>query len=114
MSMSIFFPVLVLEKDSGDVMRFNSAAEMQKQLERIDIENEEYLAWDSSGRRISMTVEEPLWLKLESWKQKPDAAGLFNALQRFARLRGVTLETTDQDTSPISLYEKVVGQKPTL
>jgi hypothetical protein len=44
---SVAFPLFVLERDSGDVMRFNSVAEMQKQLERIDVENAEYLAWES-------------------------------------------------------------------
>jgi hypothetical protein len=91
---SIAFPVLVLERDSGDVMRFESVAEMQKQLERIDVENDEYLAWESSGRPISMAVEEPLWLKLESTTTQPDTARLFSALKRFAESRGVKVDAT--------------------
>src|SRR5579859_7369218 len=110
--MSVAFPVLLLEKDSGDLMRFNSVAEMQKQLERIDVENEEYLAWESSGRPITMMVEEPLWLKLESKAEEPDTAGLFSALQRFAESRGVKFQTGDQNTTPLALYEKIVAQNP--
>jgi hypothetical protein len=109
---SIAFPVLVLERDSGDVMRFESVAEMQKQLERIDVENEEYLAWESSGRPISMAVEEPLWLKLESTTTQPDTAGLFSALKRFAESRGVKVDAGDQNTSPLALYEKIIAQSP--
>jgi hypothetical protein len=110
--MSVAFPVLVLERDSGDVMRFDSASEMQKQLERIDVENEEYLAWESSGRPISMAVEEPVWLKLESKAAQPDIAGLFSALQGFAESRGVKLQAGDQNTSPLALYEEITAQTP--
>ena len=110
--MIVAFPVSVLERDSRDVMRFNSVAEMQKQLERIDVENEEYLAWESSGHPIRMSVEEPLWLKLESATTEPDTAGLFSALKRFAEARGVKVDAGDQNTLPLALYEKIVAQSP--
>ena len=110
--MSVAFPVLVLERDSGDVMRFDSVAEMQKQLERIDVENEEYLAWESSGRPIRMAVEEPLWLKLESKAAEADTVGLFSTLRKFAESRRVKLEAGDQNTPPLALYEKIIGQSP--
>ena len=108
--MNVAFPVLVLERDSGDVMCFNSVAEMQKQLERIDVENAEYLAWESSGRPIQMAVQEPLWLKLECSAQEPDTAGLFSALKKFAESRGVKVDAVDQNTSPLALYEKIIAQ----
>jgi hypothetical protein len=110
--MSVTFPVIVLEQDSGNFMRFISLAEMHKQLERIDVENEEYLAWESSGRPITMTVEEPLWLKLEARTEEPDTARLFSALQRFAESRGVSLQAADRSTSPLALYEKIIAQNP--
>lgn len=108
--MSVSFPVLVLERDSGSVMRFNSVADMQKQLERIDVENDEYLAWESTGRPIRMTVEEPLWLRLESKAEQPDIAGLFDAVRKFAESRGLKVDAGDQRTSPLALYEKIVAQ----
>jgi len=110
--MSVAFPVLVLERDSGDIMRFDSVADMQKQMERIDVENTEYLAWESSGRPISMMVEEPLWLKIESKANEPDTAGLFSALQRFAESRGVKVEAGECNTPPLGLYEKIIAQSP--
>jgi hypothetical protein len=110
--MSIAFPMLVLVKDSGELLRFDSIAEMQHHLERIDVENDEYLAWESSGRPIHMTVLEPLWLKLESKAEEPDTAGLFSALQRFAESRRVKLEAGDQNTPPLALYERIVAQNP--
>ena len=110
--MNVTFPVLVLERDSGDVMRFNSVAEMQKQLERIDVENAEYLAWESNGRPIQMAVQEPLWLKLECNAPEPDTGGLFNVLKKFAESRGVKVDAGDQNTSPLALYEKIIAQSP--
>lgn len=110
--MSVAFPLLVLEKDSGDMMRFDSVGEMQKYMERIDVENEEYRAWDSVSRPIRMTVEEPLWLKLEANTAEPDSAGVFSALERFAESQGVRLEAGDHSTPPIVLYEKIVTEAP--
>lgn len=110
--MSVAFPVLVLERDSGDVMRFNSVAEMQKQLERIDVENAEYLAWESGGRPIRMAVQEPLWLKLECSAPEPDTTGLFSALKKFAESRGVKVDAGDQNTSSLAFYEKIIAQSP--
>jgi hypothetical protein len=110
--MGVSFPLFVVEKDSGDVMRFDSLAEIQKHLERTDVENEEYLAWESSGRPIRMTVQEPAWLKLESKADLPDRAGLFQALQQFAGLRGIDLRASDYSTAPLVLYEKIIAQNP--
>ena len=110
--MSAVFPVLVFERDSGDLMRFNSVLEMQKQLERIDVENNEYLAWESGGRPIAMVVEEPLWLRLEPKSEEPDMAGLWGALQSFAESRGVKLKGDHQNMSPLALYDQIIAQKP--
>jgi hypothetical protein len=110
--MRIVFPVLVLERDSGDVMRFNSVAEMQKQLERIDVENAEYLAWESGGCPIRISAQESLWLNLECDATGADTAGLFNALKKFAGSRGVQVDTGDQNTPPLALYERIIAQSP--
>jgi len=43
------FPVFVKSKDSGDVNSYNSVKEMLRALEQIDVENDEYQAWDATG-----------------------------------------------------------------
>jgi hypothetical protein len=58
--MSIAFPVFVREKDSGDIDRFDSIPQMQRQIERIDVENGEYDAWDSAGVPIRLQIQEPV------------------------------------------------------
>jgi hypothetical protein len=110
--MSVSFPVLVLERDSGYLLRFDSLVEMKKHLERIDVENGEYLAWEPSGCQISMTVEEPLWLKLELASAEPDSAALLDTLRRFAESNGVPFDARDLTTSPTTLYQKIVDKMP--
>jgi hypothetical protein len=50
------FPIFVMTKDSGDVIRFSTLQMVRSELEQIDIENEEYLVWDSAGRPLRFTV----------------------------------------------------------
>lgn len=54
--MNAAFPVLVLAKDEGDIARYNSIEELQRHLEPIDIENEEYAVWDSTGQPLRVQV----------------------------------------------------------
>jgi hypothetical protein len=110
--MTVAFPVLVLEKDSGDIIRFDSLKEMQNYLERIDVENGEYLAWQTSGSPVKMTVQEPVWLKLEHSTDDTDTPELFGVLQRFGEARGVKVDVGDRNTAQLDLYEKIIAQSP--
>lgn len=60
------FPVYVLMKDCGDVMKFSSREAMQQDLEPTDIENGEYAAWDRNGSVLTLSVSKPksVWLKI--------------------------------------------------
>ena len=112
--MSIDFPVFVLAKDSGEILRYNSLVEMLHDMERIDVENEEYLAWDANERPIRMTVGRlpGLWLELDA-ASKPDRAGLLSALRYFAERRGIQLGVEEHDASPALLYEKIMAREET-
>ena len=59
------FPIKIREKDSGKICEYASIEKLQGQLERIDIENEEYEAWDAEGKPVIMSVQKPVWLRLE-------------------------------------------------
>ncbi len=63
----VMFPVYVLAKDCGDVMEFESLQRMQSYLEAIDVENDEYKAWDAKGRFLKLVIGESRsrWLHLE-------------------------------------------------
>lgn len=64
--MTPMFPIKVREKDSGKIREYPSVEKMERQLEAIDIENEEYEAWDAAGRPVIMSVQKPHWLRLEA------------------------------------------------
>jgi len=59
------FPLRVRAKDSGEVFHFASVYDIQYQFEKIDIENEEYEAWDSDGKLVEMRVQKPVWISVE-------------------------------------------------
>lgn len=49
-------PPIIID-EHGDLEFFRSAADAERYLEPIDVENEEYAAYDSVGRRLTLTVE---------------------------------------------------------
>jgi hypothetical protein len=59
------FPLTLREKDSGRVFQCASIHDVQYHCEKTDIENKEYEARDSEGRRVNMSVQKPVWIKLE-------------------------------------------------
>jgi hypothetical protein len=66
MNENVTFPVYVLAKDCGEVTEYSSRDAMQSYLEAIDVENEEYEAWDFEGRVVKLIVADhkPEWLNL--------------------------------------------------
>lgn len=83
------FPVFVCAKDSGEIASFRSVHELQAHVEAIDIENDEYDAWDLSGRRVDLTVQEPVWLRLEVRSTVSAVDELRDSLRRFGETVGV-------------------------
>ena len=63
----IAFPVYVVCKDCKDIDAFASYQVMRGYLEAIDVENEEYEAFDANGFRLVLGVGKPkeTWLKIE-------------------------------------------------
>ncbi|HTC92832.1 MAG TPA: hypothetical protein VK699_05215 [Terriglobales bacterium] len=53
--MEIQFPIYVLMKDCEEVRCYRSLPELNW-MEAIDVENEEYQAWDASGRVLQLTA----------------------------------------------------------
>src|SRR5947207_84501 len=87
----ISLPLFVRAKDSGEVYKFGSMYEMQHALEKIDVENQEYEAWDRHGTPVELIVEEPIWLKVVPASEKKDDRLLRDALFQFAQAVGVQL-----------------------
>jgi hypothetical protein len=59
-------PLIVLLRDCGELRLFDSIREMQDALEAIDVENDEYKAWDSTATPLQLSVRDSSdWLCLE-------------------------------------------------
>lgn len=105
--MNIEFPVFIYAKDSGEIRRFESLYDLQYQLEEIDVENSEYLAWDKNGKAFSLAVQKPVWLKLEPCAASQQA-DLKSCLQKYATTLGVTVQLKETSASEFSrAYERV-------
>jgi hypothetical protein len=99
--MNIDFPLFICAKDTGEVERFDSVCELQSELEEIDVENAEYLAWDKHGSPVSLSVQKPVWLKLEL-QPTLDQPKLKTCLQKYAARVGVDIalnEPSEQEFS---------------
>jgi len=53
---TISFPVYVLSKDCDEITAFPSFEKMQGFMEAIDVEGNEYEAWDADGRLLQLRV----------------------------------------------------------
>jgi hypothetical protein len=96
-------PVFVRARDCGEVRRYDSLIDMQWHLEQIDVENEEYDAWDAKGNTLILSVQNTktpsrlfradrpaTWLRLQlSEVSQPQLA---KAIADFARGNNVALD----------------------
>jgi hypothetical protein len=90
--MRIEFPVFVRAKDSGEIAAFNSIQDIQTHVERVDIENEEYEAWDNDGLPVQIELQDPpLWIKLCASAEDREPDQLRRVLRDFANSVGVQL-----------------------
>jgi len=67
------YPVLVLEKDDGSVYECYSYRDLLGRIERIDIENAVYTAWDRERCLLKLAVQSGRdWLQVELTSQRLD------------------------------------------
>ena len=94
---------------STDVRSFSSVEAMESYLEPIDVEDDEYLAWDSGGVALRLNVEAARggrhWLGLVPTGVK-DLEGLCEAISRHALKLGIILDAHPQ-CSPAELLKQV-------
>lgn len=57
MSMGVQFPLFVFERDNNSMCLVENPQSILHRLEAIDIENDEYLFWDSTGAGVNISVE---------------------------------------------------------
>ncbi len=105
--MNIEFPVFVCTKDSGEIQMFESLYDLQYHLEEIDVENAEYLVWDKCGKPVSLAVQKPVWINLESTidLQQLD---LKSCLEKYADKLGIAIKLKEESAPEFSqAYEQI-------
>jgi len=104
--MQTSFPIFVREKDCGEIWQFDSVHEFQTKFEKIDIENEEFEAWDKDGVPLEVKLQEPVWIRLEPLTGSHSPDQLRHALLAFARSVGIDLP----DQLPASAFAMTLDQ----
>jgi hypothetical protein len=90
-------PILVRLKDCGEVRRYNSVRDMQNHFEQVDVENDEYEAWDALATPLQLSVQRRAeWLLVEP-KGTHAPRQLQDAIREFARLEAVPVESLALD-----------------
>ena len=104
------FPVFVLSRDSGEMRRYQDIRDMERQLERIDVENHEYVVWDRRACLVSMKIEKgPGWLALSAGGQA--MSEFQEALRRFADLNGIRLDREGMSTASAEVMFENVAKR---
>ena len=57
MSGRVQFPLFAFEKDDSSMFRVETLDKILHHFEPIDIENDEYLFWDASGKSVRVSVK---------------------------------------------------------
>ena len=56
--MGVKFPIIIYERDDQSLFVIKDISSLQTTIEVIDVENNEYLAWDSRGVSVGFTIED--------------------------------------------------------
>lgn len=110
-------PPLILNESgkidrAGDVGFYRSIVEVLAQIEAIDVENQEYHAFDSEGRLLALSVDENDVILIEEAEAEPSHQQMLRKIliEHFGHL-GV-LEEWCQAASLSELVEKGINEYP--
>ncbi len=81
------YPIYVRSVDDGDIQRYKDVFEMQSHLEKIDVENHEFQAWDYNGQPLQLSVQHPVWINVQP-NPALDQCSLTSAIAKFAEQSG--------------------------
>lgn len=90
---AISYPVIIQAKDSGEVSIYQTFEELECAVEKIDIANVEYKAWDTYGHALVLGVQRPSWLRIGL--SGSDESGLRAAIRDLASSLCIPAERVD-------------------
>src|SRR6266436_5007359 len=104
--MNVEFPLFVFEKDDRSMLLIERPDRLLYHLETIDIENGEYLFWDSTGAGVSVSVARGAIDQIALCDQ---AMALPQAFDAYARANGLQMSLGQ---SPLDIWRSLQSQLP--
>jgi hypothetical protein len=104
--MDVQFPLFVFEKDDHSMYLVETPERVLYHLEAIDIENGEYLFWDSSGAGVCVSVTGDV---LDPIRLCDPVLTLSEALGAYARTHKLQLPL---EQSPLATWRSLQSQLP--
>jgi len=105
-AVDVKFPLFVFEKDDCSMFLVESRERFLCYLEAIDIENSEYLFWDSTGAGVCVSVARGATDQIELCDQ---ATTLPQAFDAYARAYGLQMSLGQ---SPLDIWRSLQSQLP--
>jgi hypothetical protein len=97
------FPLFVFEKDDGSMRLIETPQRLLYHLEAIDIENNEYVFWDS-GMRVTAKNGE-----IDRIARCDQSMSLSDALKTYIRSHGLDVSL---EGPPIDIWKRIQSQIP--
>src|SRR6267142_919257 len=104
--MNVEFPLFVFEKDDLSMLLIEGPDRLLYHLETVDIENDEYLFWDSTGAGVCVSVARDAIDQIELCDQ---ATTLPQAFDAYARAYGLQMSLGQ---SPLDIWRSLQSQLP--
>jgi general secretion pathway protein G len=107
LSRDVSFPIFLRSRDDTHVSRFDSLEGLRRSLEAIDVENEEFEAWDDRGFRVRLLLLDSREIGAESSGDRPAIQEALRAFTEFASAEAVTPTLPPMGESLLPIYEVV-------
>jgi hypothetical protein len=104
--MNVEFPLFVFEKDDRSMLLIERPDRLLNHLETIDIENDEYLFWDSTGAGVRVSVARDAIGQITRCDQSMSLSDAFEAYVQSLGL-GVSV-----DGRPIEVWRRIQSRIP--
>jgi hypothetical protein len=100
------FPLFLFEKDDRSMYLLETLGGILYYADTIDIENNEYLFWDSTGAGVRISVTSSAVKRIELCDQTMSLREAFNRYAESYKLRVIPSE------SPIEIWRALESQRP--
>jgi hypothetical protein len=104
--MNVEFPLFVFEKDDRSMLLIEKPDRLLHHLETIDIENDEYVFWDSTGAGVCVSVTHDAIDQITPCVRSMSLSDAFQAYSQSLSLR-VSLQGP-----PIEVWRRIQSQLP--